>query len=159
MWRPYSRLAPSWQAQDRVRGVILAFWSGEEIGSTRLGRFRRQLRLYRMDQIAAYVNFDMVGRMRDNKLTVQAIGSSSIWADLVDEVNTSFGFDVQPVSDPYLPTDVKEPAIWPRFRPWRSSPAAMRTITGRPMMPSTVNYPDLERVARYGAAIAVASGQ
>ena len=30
-----------------------------------------------MDQIAAYLNFDMVGRLRENKLTVQAVGSST----------------------------------------------------------------------------------
>ena len=33
-------------------------------------------------QIAAYVNFDMVGRLKDNQLTLQAVGSSSIWPRL-----------------------------------------------------------------------------
>ena len=33
-----------------------------------------------IDQIAAYLNFDMVGRMQDNKLTVQATGTSAAWA-------------------------------------------------------------------------------
>ena len=28
-----------------------------------------------LDQLAAYLNFDMVGRMQDNKLTVQATGT------------------------------------------------------------------------------------
>ena len=31
-----------------------------------------------VDQLAAYLNFDMVGRMQDNKLAVQATGSSPI---------------------------------------------------------------------------------
>ena len=33
-----------------------------------------------LDQLAAYLNFDMVGRMQDNKLTVQATGTSPAWA-------------------------------------------------------------------------------
>ena len=33
-----------------------------------------------LDAIAAYLNFDMVGRMQDNKLTVQATGTSPAWA-------------------------------------------------------------------------------
>ena len=35
-----------------------------------------------LDQLAAYVNFDMVGRMQDNKLTVQATGTSRVWGRL-----------------------------------------------------------------------------
>ena len=139
-------------SQDRARGVILAFWSGEEIGLLGSADFADSSPV-RMDQIAAYVNFDMVGRMRDNKLTVQAIGSSSIWADLVDEVNTSFGFDVQPVSDPYLPTDSRSLhlAEVPTLALFTGSHEDYHRPTDDA---STVNYPDLERVARYGAAIA-----
>ena len=138
--------------QDRVRGVILAFWSGEELGLLGSADFVASAPVP-MDQIAAYVNFDMVGRMRDNKLTVQALGSSSIWPDLVEEVNESFDFDLQPVSDPYLPTDVMSLNL--------AEVPSLALFTGshedyhRPTDDAdTVNYPDLERIARYGAAVA-----
>jgi C-terminal processing protease CtpA/Prc len=105
-----------------------------------------------MDQIAAYVNFDMVGRLRDNRLTVQALGSSSIWPDLVAEVNAGFDFDLQTVSDPYLPTDVMSLNL--------AEVPSLALFTGshddyhRPTDDAdTVNYPDLERIARYGAAV------
>ena len=140
-------------AEDRVRGVILAFWSGEEIGLLGSADFVKSSPVP-MDQIAAYVNFDMVGRMRDNKLTVQALGSSSIWPDLVEEINASFDFDLQPVSDPYLPTDVMSLNL--------AEVPSLALFTGshedyhRPTDDAeTVNYPDLERIARYGAAVAV----
>ena len=43
----------------------------------RLERVRRPTPPVPLDQIAAYLNFDMVGRMQDNKLTVQATGTSA----------------------------------------------------------------------------------
>ena len=139
-------------AQDRARGVILSFWSGEEIGLLGSADFVDSAPVP-MDQIAAYLNFDMVGRMRENKLTVQALGSSSIWPDLVDEINVSFDFDLQPVTDPYLPTDSSSLNL--------AEVPTLALFTGshedyhRPTDDAdTVNYVDLERVARYGAAVA-----
>ena len=139
-------------AQDRARGVILAFWSGEEIGLLGSADFVESSPVP-MNQVAAYLNFDMVGRMRDNKLTVQALGSSSIWPELVEEINASFDFDLQPVSDPYLPTDVMSLNL--------AEVPSLALFTGshedyhRPTDDAeTVNYLDLERIARYGAAVA-----
>jgi hypothetical protein len=37
-----------------------------------------------INQVEAYVNFDMVGRMKDNKLAAQATGTSPIWASLIE---------------------------------------------------------------------------
>ena len=59
-----------------------------------------------VDQIAAYLNFDMVGRMQDNKLNAQAVGTSPIWAKVLEQANVTAGFDLQLQQDPYLPTDV-----------------------------------------------------
>ena len=138
--------------QERARGVILAFWSGEEIGLLGSADFVDSSPVP-MDQIAAYVNFDMVGRMRDNKLTVQALGSSPIWPDLVEEINAAFDFDLQPMDDPYLPTDAMSLNL--------AEVPSLALFTGshedyhRPTDDAdTVNYSDLERVARYGAAVA-----
>ena len=94
-------------AVERDRGIILAFWSGEELGLLGSRDFVKQAPVP-MDQIAAYLNFDMVGRLRGNKLTVQAVGSSSIWTDLVEELNAPIGFALSFVADPYLPTDSRE---------------------------------------------------
>ncbi|MCE2513624.1 MAG: M28 family peptidase [Acidobacteria bacterium] len=91
---------------ERDRGVILALWSGEELGLLGSADFVAQAPVP-MGDIAAYLNFDMVGRLRDNALTLQAVGSSSIWTDLVTELNGRTGFDLALVADPYLPTDVR----------------------------------------------------
>ena len=90
---------------ERGRGVILAFWSGEELGLLGSADFVAQAPVP-MDQVAAYLNFDMVGRLEDDPLNLQAVGSSSIWTDLAEELNEPIGLDLTFVSDPYLPTDV-----------------------------------------------------
>ena len=91
--------------QPRKRNVILGFWSGEELGLIGSSAFAATPPVP-LDQLAAYLNFDMVGRMQDNKLTIQAAGTSPSWAKLIEQVNITAGFDVNVQHDPYQPTDV-----------------------------------------------------
>ena len=136
---------------ERARAVMLSFWSGEELGLLGSAAFTEGSPVP-LDQIAAYVNFDMVGRLRDNKLSVQALGSSSVWPGLVDEVNAAFDFELQHVSDPCLPTDTMSFNL--------AEVPSLALFTGshedyhRPTDDAeTVNFPDLDRIARYGAAV------
>ncbi len=138
---------------ERDRGVILAFWSGEELGLLGSADFVRK-QLVSMNEVSAYLNFDMVGRLRDNTLTVQAVGSSSIWTDLVEELNEPIGFELSFVSDPYLPTDVMSLNA--------AEVPSLNFFTGshddyhRPTDDSNaINYEGLDRVAELGRAIAV----
>jgi len=138
-------------ALKRPRGVILAFWSGEELGLLGSADFVKAPPVP-VDRIAAYVNFDMVGRMKDNKLTVQAVGSSSIWTPLVEELNKTSGFDVQLVKDPYLPTDITSLN--------QVSVPSLGFFTGshedyhRPTdVASTINYTDLDRIVGFATAV------
>ena len=66
--------------QPRKRNLMLAFWSGEELGLIGSNAFVTKPPVP-IDQIAAYLNFDMVGRVSDNKLTVQATGTRAIVAE------------------------------------------------------------------------------
>lgn len=92
--------------QSRKRNIVLQFWSGEELGT--LGSMAyANAPLIPLDQTAAYVNFDMVGRMQDNKLAVQGTGSSPVWARLIEQANVAAGFDPLPQPDPSQPTDIK----------------------------------------------------
>ena len=142
----------------RPRGVILAFWSGEEIGLLGSADFVKTSTVP-MDQIAAYLNFDMVGRLRDNRLSVQAVGTSSIWRDLVERLNAPPdavdppAFELQFVSDPYLPTDVisLNQAEVPSVAFFTGSHDDYHRPTDDP---DTVNYEGLDRVAELGAAVA-----
>ena len=137
---------------ERARGVILAFWSGEELGLLGSADFVESSPVP-TDQIAAYLNFDMVGRLTENKLTVQAVGTSPSWTPLVEELNTPLAFDLQFITDPYLPTDVMS------FN--QVDVPSLGFFTGshedyhRPTDDAdAVNYEGLERIADLGTAVA-----
>lgn len=147
-------LAIADQLQDRERRapVVFAFWSGEELGLLGSSDFVRS-KMLAPGSIAAYVNFDMVGRMKDNKLVLQATGTSSIWPRLVEQTNVPIGFDVQLSEDPYLPTDSTS------FN--QSGIPTLNFFTGsheeyhRPAdRAELINYEDLERVSEFGALLA-----
>lgn len=86
-----------------ARPLLVGFWSGEESGLLGSTAFVRDE--LRSGQVAAYLNLDMVGRLEDNRLTVQAMGSSTVWPGVVERANVSAGFDLALSDDPYLPTD------------------------------------------------------
>ena len=90
---------------SRRRHVLVALWSAEEIGLIGSNAFVTSAPVGAA-QIAAYLNFDMVGRMQDNKLAVQATGTSPIWASIIERANVAAGFDLAVQPDPYQPTDV-----------------------------------------------------
>lgn len=138
-------------AQPRTRHVMLQFWSGEELGLIGSSAYVNAPAVP-LDQMAAYVNFDMVGRMVDNKLSVQATGSSPVWARLVEQANIAAGFDLQIQQDPYQPTDVAA------FN--QASVPCINFFTGTHIdyhKPSDtadkINYEDLDRVVDFAAAI------
>jgi hypothetical protein len=91
--------------QPRKRNVLVEFWSGEELGLIGSNAFVNAPAVP-LDQLAAYINFDMVGRMQDNRLTVQATGTSPVWGRLIEQANVAAGFDLIVQQDPYQPTDV-----------------------------------------------------
>jgi hypothetical protein len=137
--------------QPRKRNLLLAFWSGEELGLLGSNAFVTRPPVP-LDQLAAYLNFDMVGRVSDNKLTVQATGTSAMWPKLLEQANVAAGFDLVLQEDPYQPTDVGS------FN--TASVACLTFFTGAHQeyhKPSDtadkINYEDLDRVAAFAAAI------
>jgi Tol biopolymer transport system component len=96
------------------RGVIFAFWSGEEIGLIGSSRFAENPPVP-LTNIVAYLNFDMVGRLRDNKLDLQGVGSSSLWRKLIEKRNVAAGFQANLLDDPYVPSDAT--AFYPKGIP------------------------------------------
>jgi hypothetical protein len=132
--------------------VLIAFWSAEEIGLVGSGAFVAAPP-FPVDGLAAYLNFDMVGRMRDNTLSVQATGSSPAWPRLLEQTNVLAGFDLQTQPDPYLPTD--SASFNQADVPTLSFFTGTHTDYHRPSdTAAAIAYEDLDRVAAFGAAIA-----
>jgi hypothetical protein len=136
---------------DRARHLVVALWSAEEIGLVGSNAFVSAPPIP-LGEVAAYLNFDMVGRMRDNKLAVQATGTSPAWAPLLERANVSAGFDLAVQPDPYQPTDVATFSL-------AGVPSLSFTTGGhldyhRPSdTADKINYEDLDRVADLASAI------
>ncbi len=87
-----------------TKNLVFALWSGEEMGLLGSSYFTENLN-QDSEKYIAYLNFDMVGMLKDNKLNVQGLGSSKEWRKLVEKKNVVAGFNLSMSDDPYLPTD------------------------------------------------------
>jgi hypothetical protein len=136
----------------RKRNLVVALWSAEELGLIGSNAFVNAPPVP-LNQIAAYFNFDMVGRMQDNKLAVQATGSAATWPSLIERANVAAGFNLNLQPDPYQPTDVAT------FN--QASVPSLNFTTGAHLdyhKPSDtadkINYEDLDRIAEFATTIA-----
>jgi hypothetical protein len=144
-------IAEALAKQPRHRNVLVGFWSGEELGLVGSSAFAATPPVP-LDAIAAYLNFDMVGRMRDNKLTVQATGSSPAWGRIIEQANVAAGFDLAVQEDPYQPTDVAtfNAASIPSLSFFTGTHADYHKPSDTP---DKIDYEDLDRVVDFAAAI------
>jgi hypothetical protein len=137
--------------QPRRRHLLLALWSGEEIGLIGSAAFAARLPELTGD-LAAYINYDMVGRMQDNRLAAQATGTSAVWPSLLERANLIAGFNLTLQSDPYQPTDVA--TFNQAGVPSLSFTTGAHTDYHKPSdTADKINFADLDRVADLGAAI------
>jgi hypothetical protein len=135
----------------RRRNVLLGFWSAEEIGLIGSTAFVNKPPIP-STELAAYLNFDMVGRMVDNKLTVQATGTSPVWTRILEQANVAAGFELVLQPDPYQPTDVA--SFNQAGVPSLSFFTSTHTDYHKPGdTADKINYEDLDRVAEFAAAI------
>ncbi|NOT28197.1 MAG: M20/M25/M40 family metallo-hydrolase [Acidobacteria bacterium] len=144
-------IAETLARQPRRRHVLLAFWSAEEIGLIGSNAFTTAPPVP-LGSVAAYLNYDMVGRMQDNRLIVQATGTSPVWGRVLERANVAAGFDLVAQPDPYQPTDVAT------FN--QAGIASLAFFTGshadyhKPSdLPERINFEDLDRIAAMGAAV------
>jgi len=103
-------------ADQKARGdllmkhdLILSAWSGEELGLLGSSHFVSSLveeeNLSTLaERVVAYLNMDMIGRLRDS-LVLQGVGSSSIWLRETERSNVPIGLPIVIQNDSYLPTD------------------------------------------------------
>lgn len=144
-------LAEAMASQPRTRNLLLQFWSGEELGLVGSSAYVNAPAVP-LDQLAAYINFDMVGRMQDNKLTVQATGSSPVWARVIEQANVAAGFDLQMQQDPNQPTDVSSfnQAGIPSLNFFTGTHADYHKPTDTA---DKINYEDLDRIVDMAVAV------
>jgi hypothetical protein len=135
------------------RGIIFAAWSGEELGLIGSSWFAEHP-LLPLTNVIAYLNFDMVGRLRDNKLMLQGVGSSPAWTKLIEKRNVAAGFTANLQDDPYLPSDTT--ALYPKGIPTLEFFTGSHEEYHRPVdKPDTLNYEGMARVAQLARGMLV----
>jgi len=133
------------------RGVVFALWSGEELGLLGSTHYSDHP-VMPLTNTVAYVNFDMVGRLRDNKLTLNGTGSSTVWRRLLEKRNVAAGLDLHLLDDPFPPTDVT--AFYPKGVPVLALFTGSHEEYHRPAdKADTLDYAGLERVTQFAAGL------
>ena len=107
-------LAKHFKKNRTPRSIIFAFFGAEEqglVGSKFFLEWMKQEDGRRInlpankDGIVAMVNLDMVGRMRDNAMSVSGTGTSSGFKAMVEELAEKDNLNVACIADGYGPSD------------------------------------------------------
>ena len=135
-----------------TRDILFAAWSGEELGLLGSSHYVKDLAEQNGDsesiqsQVAAYINFDMVGRLRKS-LVVQGIGSSSVWSGEIERRNVPVGLPIVLQNDSYVPTD--STAFFSRGVPSLSAFTGSHSEYHTPRdTPDLLNYEGAAKIAR-----------
>ena len=134
------------------RDVVVAFWSGEELGLLGSSDFVKRAH-EPAEKLLAILNFDMVGRARGGRrLVVQGVGTSPVWPELLDHANARAGFDLELSDDPHLPTDssVFDAAHIPSLNFFTGAHADYHRPTDTP---ERLDYPALARVVKLAVRV------
>ncbi|MEX2168900.1 MAG: M20/M25/M40 family metallo-hydrolase [Pirellulales bacterium] len=86
------------------RQIVFIAFTGEERGLLGSAEYTRNPPVPLENTIAMF-NFDMVGRLKDNKLIVNGTGTADTFAQLVDDANEKQGFDLAKSPGGFGPSD------------------------------------------------------
>ena len=97
-------LARLFAREPTRRSIVFVNFSGEELGLLGSQYFVKNPPVP-LESIDAMLNFDMVGRMRENKLIVYGVATATELGDIVDSANVAPKISVAAVGDGYGPSD------------------------------------------------------
>jgi hypothetical protein len=86
------------------RSIVVANFSGEELGLLGSQWFVEHPPVS-LDSVDAMVNFDMVGRLKNDRLIVYGVNTATEMPAIVQGANTAPAFDLKAVGDGYGPSD------------------------------------------------------
>lgn len=99
-----------------ARTLVFVAFSGEELGLLGSAYYVRQPAVP-LGKTMAMINFDMVGRLKNDRLIIYGTETATQFTPLLDSLNKSFGFDLKMRGDGYGPSDqsafyaVKKPVL------------------------------------------------
>jgi hypothetical protein len=87
-----------------ARTLVFVAFSGEELGLLGSAYYVRSPTVP-LARTMAMINFDMVGRLRNNRLIIYGTETATQFTSLLDSLNAGFGFDLKMRGDGYGPSD------------------------------------------------------
>jgi peptidase M28-like protein/PDZ domain-containing protein len=134
-----------------ARTVVFIAFSGEEEGLLGSAYYVKHP-LYPMDRTIAMLNFDMVGRLRSDRLIVYGSATALEWPRLLDSLNAGYRFDLKASGDGYGPSD--HASFYAQRRPVLHFFTDLHEDYHRPSDDAaTIFTPGIARVANYAADI------
>lgn len=76
------------------RSVLFIAFSGEEEGLLGSSYYVKHP-IIPLERTVAMINLDMIGRLRQNRLIIQGLGTSPAWKPLIEELNRTAKFDLR----------------------------------------------------------------
>lgn len=92
------------QANPPRRSVLFLAFSGEEKGLVG-SKYWTTTPTTPLDDVAAMINMDMIGRLKDNKLNIQGTGTSASWPAVINRGKTDLPLVISTTSDGFGPSD------------------------------------------------------
>lgn len=86
------------------RSLMFMAFSAEEKGLLGSAYFTENP-IKPLSQVVAMINMDMVGRLRDNNLMIQGMGTATEWKGIVEKVNQTASFNLKLQDDGFGPSD------------------------------------------------------
>jgi hypothetical protein len=74
--------------------ILFAFWDCEEIGTVGSDYFIKNP-IIPIENIKAYINFDMIGRLENNNLTIIGTKTANEFEDIIKRINEKFNFNIK----------------------------------------------------------------
>lgn len=145
------------QAERPGRSVLFIAFSGEELGLLGATAFVREAPVP-LDRAVAMLNFDMVGRLRDDRLIINGVETATEFRGLLDSLNTAAGFALTATGNGYGPSDhaAFTPAGLPVLHFFTGTHEDYhRTTDDSP----TINVEGVERIAAFAADLSRVLGR
>ncbi|MBA4321068.1 MAG: aminopeptidase, partial [Flavobacterium sp.] len=86
------------------RNYVFTAFTGEELGLLGSAHYVKNP-AFPLEKTGAMINMDMIGRLKDSALTLQGIGTSPIWKDIVSQENIDSTFKLKLGQDGFGSSD------------------------------------------------------
>lgn len=106
-----------------------------------------------MDKVVFMLNMDMIGRLKDNKLNVQGVGTSSNFKTMIEELSKPYGFTIATTDDGMGPSD--HASFYAKEKPVLFLFTGLHGDYHRPSdTPDKINYDGESNIVQFAESIA-----